>query len=194
MSALYVAAVDAGRTKLFRASLQKVVASAPVAIIADHNNAAFSFDQGMRTISWIHDASDRPAEVYAGTVSTNVGGVGGRQLTHENDALVSQLALNPAEDFWFTSGGMKVQGFVIKPPNFQPGQRYPTVLLVHGGPQGEWLDHWHRRWNYQMFAARGFVLVIINPRGSFGYGQRFVDDVTPDWGGTASNDPRRHVD
>src|SRR5260370_7168698 len=103
MSALYVAAVDAGRTKLFRASLQKVVASAPVAIIADHNNAAFSFDQGMRTISWIHDASDRPAEVYAGTVSTNAGGVGGRQLTHENHPLLSQPAFNPPQAFLFPS-------------------------------------------------------------------------------------------
>ena len=194
MSALYVAAVDAGRSKLFRASLQKAVAGVPVAIVADHNNTAFSFDQGMRTISWIHDASERPAEVYVGTVATNAAAVGGRQLTHENDALVAQLALNPAEDFWFTSGGTQVQGFVIKPPNFQPGQKYPTVLLVHGGPQGEWLDNWHGRWNYQMFAAKGFGLVIINPRGSIGYGQKFVDDVTRDWGGKAYNDLMRGLD
>lgn len=194
MSALYVASVDAGRSKLFRASLQKAIAGAPVAIVAEHNNTAFSFDQGLRTLSWIHDASERPAEVYVGTAATNAGGVGARQLSHENDALIAQLALNPAEDFWFTSGGMKVQGFVIKPPNFQPGQKYPTILLVHGGPQGEWLDNWHGRWNYQMFAARGFGLVIINPRGSIGYGQRFVDDVTRDWGGKAYNDLMRGLD
>jgi len=72
--------------------------------------------------------------------------------------------VNPAEDFWFSSGGKKVQGFVIKAAELQPGKKYPTVLLIHGGPQGEWLDQWHGRWNYQMFAAKGFGLVIINPR------------------------------
>jgi dipeptidyl aminopeptidase/acylaminoacyl peptidase len=194
MSTLYVATVDAGRSKLFRVPLQNAVAGAPVAVVADHNNSAFSFDQGMRTFSWIRDAADHPAELYVGTAATNPGAVGARQLTHENDALIAQLALNPAEDFWFTSGGMKVQGFVIKPPNFQPGQKYPTVLLVHGGPQGEWLDQWHGRWNYQMFAAKGFGLVIINPRGSFGYGQRFVDAVSRDWGGKPYDDLMRGLD
>ena len=194
MSTLYVTTVDAARTKLFRVPLQNGVAGPPVAIIADHNNTAYSFDRGLRNIAWMHDAADRPAEVYVGTAATNAAAVGPRQLTHENDALVAQLAVNPAEDFWFTSGGSKVQGFVIKPPNYQPGQKYPTVLLIHGGPQGEWLDNWHGRWNYQMFAAKGFGLVIINPRGSFGYGQKFVDQVSRDWGDKSYNDLMRGLD
>jgi len=194
MNAVYVNTTDAGRDKLFRVPLQNGVAGTPVAIVADHNNTSFSFDQGVRTVAWMRDAADRPAEVFVGTAATNVAAVGARQVTHENDALVAQLAVNPVEDFWFTSDGMKVQGFVIKPPNFQPGTKYPTVLLVHGGPQGAWLDQWHGRWNYQMFAAQGFGLVIINPRGSFGYGQRFVDDVSRDWGGKPYNDLMRGLD
>jgi dipeptidyl aminopeptidase/acylaminoacyl peptidase len=83
---------------------------------------------------------------------------------------------------------MRVQGFVVKPPNFNPTRKYPTILLIHGGPQGAWLDQWHSRWNYQMFAAKGFGLVIINPRGSFGYGQKFVDAVSRDWGGQVYRD------
>jgi dipeptidyl aminopeptidase/acylaminoacyl peptidase len=142
----------------------------------------------MHTAVWLRDAADHPAEVYVGTPATNAGAVAAHQLTHENDALVAQLAVNPAEDFWFTSGGMRVQGFVVKPPNFNPSKKYPTILLIHGGPQGEWLDQWHSRWNYQMFAAKGFGLVIINPRGSFGYGQKFVDAVSRDWGGQVYRD------
>ncbi|HET9426690.1 MAG TPA: S9 family peptidase [Gemmatimonadaceae bacterium] len=194
MSTVYVSTIDAGRDKLFAIPLRNGVAGTPAMIIGENNNAQFSFDQGARTVAWVRDATERPAEVWVGTVANAASAVGARQLTHENDLLVGQLSLNPAEDFTFMSGGMRVHGFVVKPPNFQPGRKYPTVLLIHGGPQGAWLDQWHSRWNYQMFAARGFGLVIINPRGSFGYGQRLVDDVSRDWGGKVYNDLMRGLD
>jgi dipeptidyl aminopeptidase/acylaminoacyl peptidase len=194
MSAIYVTTADAGRDKLFVVPLRNGVAGTPAVIVGESNNTQFTFDQGMRAIAWVRDATERPAEVYTGTVANTASAVGARQLTHENDLLVGQLSLNPAEDFWFMSGGMRVQGFVVKPPNFNPTRKYPTILLIHGGPQGAWLDQWHSRWNYQMFAAKGFGLVIINPRGSFGYGQRFVDDVTKDWGGKVYNDLMRGLD
>ena len=188
MSAAYVFTTDEGRDKLFVVPLRSGVAGTPTPIVADNNNTQFSFDSGLRTIAWVRDATNKPAEVYTGTVANTLAGVGARQLTHENDLLVNQISVNPAEDFWFTSGGMRVQGFVVKPPNFNPTKKYPTILLIHGGPQGAWLDQWHSRWNYQMFAAKGFGLVIINPRGSFGYGQKFVDAVSRDWGGQVQRD------
>jgi dipeptidyl aminopeptidase/acylaminoacyl peptidase len=194
MSTMYVSTADAGRDKLFAFPMRNGVAGSPALIIGENNNTQFSFDSGVRSIAWVRDATERPAEVFVGTVANAASAVGARQLTHENDLLVGQLSLNPAEDFWFTSGGMKVQGFVVKPPNFNPTKKYPTILLIHGGPQGAWLDQWHGRWNYQMFAARGFGLVIINPRGSFGYGQRFVDDVSRNWGGQVYNDLMRGLD
>lgn len=194
MSMMYVATADHGRDKLFVVPMRNGLAGTPAVIVGDHNNTQFTFDQGMRSAAWVRDATDRPGEVYAGTLANTVSAVGARPISHENDLLVGQLALNPAEDFWFMSGGMRVQGFVVKPPNFQPGRKYPTILLIHGGPQGAWLDQWHGRWNYQMFAAKGFGLVIINPRGSLGYGQRFVDDVTRDWGGKVYNDLMRGLD
>ena len=123
------------------------------------------------------------------------GATAAHAVTHENDALVAQLALNGAEDFWFTgAAGAKVQGFIVKPPNWQAGKKYPAILLIHGGPQGAWLDQWHGRWNYQMFAATGAALVIINPRGSFGYGQTFVDGVSRDWGGKVYTDLMNGLD
>jgi dipeptidyl aminopeptidase/acylaminoacyl peptidase len=63
-----------------------------------------------------------------------------------------------------------------------------VLLLIHGGPQGAWFDSWSGRWNFQMFAAQGYGLVAINPRGSTGYGQKFTDEITKDWGGKVYSD------
>jgi len=111
------------------------------------------------------------------------------QLTHLNDALLAQLDLPKMESFWFTaSDGVKVQGFLIPPPGYDPHVKYPTKLLIHGGPQGAWGDSWSYRWNAELFAANGYVVVMINPRGSTGYGQAFVDGVNGDWGGKPYTD------
>jgi len=192
MSGILVQTTDAGRDKLFRATFARGgalrVSGAPQVVIGDHNNTAFSLARDGHSVVWLRDATEFPAEVYTADL-TATGAANARALSHENDTLVSSLAVNPAEDFWFTgAAGAKVQGFVVKPPNWQPGKKYPAILLIHGGPQGAWLDQWHGRWNYQMFAATGAALVIINPRGSFGYGQKFVDDVSKGWGGKVYTD------
>ena len=195
MSALYVQTTDAARDKLYRVALERgtagasaLKATAPRLLVGEHNNTGFALSRDGNTIAWLRDATESPAEVNAASVSAS-GVASPHVVTHENDALVSQLALNPAEDFWFTgASGSKVQGFLVKPPNWQAGKKYPAILLIHGGPQGAWLDQWHGRWNYQMFAATGAALIIINPRGSTGYGQRFVDDVSQAWGGKVYTD------
>ncbi|HEY0796255.1 MAG TPA: prolyl oligopeptidase family serine peptidase, partial [Acidisarcina sp.] len=106
------------------------------------------------------------------------------QLTHLNHALLSQLDLAPLEPFWFRSvGGVRVQGFVVKPPAFDAAKKYPVKFLIHGGPEGAWGDSWSYRWNPELFAASGYVVVMVNPRGSTGYGQAFTDGVNNDWGG-----------
>ncbi|MGA7831465.1 MAG: S9 family peptidase [Terracidiphilus sp.] len=111
------------------------------------------------------------------------------QITHLNDSLLAQLDLPAMESFWFTaSDKTRVQGFIIPPPNFDPKKKYPTKLLIHGGPQGAWGDMWSYRWNAELFAANGYVVVMINPRGSTGYGQAFVDGVNGDWGGKPFTD------
>jgi len=110
-------------------------------------------------------------------------------LTHLNDSLLSQLDLPKMEDFWFTAAdGTKEQGFLIKPPAFDSSKKYPVKFLIHGGPQGAWGDSWSYRWNAELFAANGYVVVMINPGGSTGYGQAFVDRVNGDWGGKPFSD------
>jgi dipeptidyl aminopeptidase/acylaminoacyl peptidase len=200
MNAIYIQTTDAGREKLYRVGLAAgtrgalSASGAPKLLIGDHNNAAFALSRDGRTLVWTRDASEFPAEVYAAEV-TALAAAAAHPVTHENDALIAQLAVNPAEDFWFTgANGAKVQGFVIKPPNWQAGKKYPGILLIHGGPQGAWLDQWHGRWNYQMFAATGAALIIVNPRGSTGYGQKFVDEVSKDWGGKAYVDLMNGLD
>ena len=112
-----------------------------------------------------------------------------RPLTHLNDGLLAQLDLPKMDSFWFTAkDGTKVQGFLIPPPGFDPAKKYPVKFLIHGGPQGAWGDAWSYRWNAELFAANGYVVIMINPRGSTGYGQAFVDGVNGDWGGKPYTD------
>ncbi|HEY1647354.1 MAG TPA: S9 family peptidase [Terracidiphilus sp.] len=133
---------------------------------------------------------DQPGEVVAISIASDIPkNAKVRQLTHLNDALLSQLDLPAMESLWFTaSDKTKVQGFLIRPPGFDPAKKYPVKFLIHGGPQGAWGDSWSYRWNDELFAANGYVVVMINPRGSTGYGQAFVDGVNGDWGGKPFTD------
>ena len=116
-------------------------------------------------------------------------------LTHLNDTLLSQLDLEKMASFWFTAkDGTKLQGFFVPPPNFDPAQKYPVKFLIHGGPQGNWGDDWSYRWNPELFAASGYVVVMVNPRGSTGYGQTIVDGVNGDWGGKPFSDLMEGLD
>jgi dipeptidyl aminopeptidase/acylaminoacyl peptidase len=116
-------------------------------------------------------------------------------VTHFNDAMLAQLDLPRMEKFWFRGAlGTRVQGFVVKPPGFDPTKKYPLKFLIHGGPEGAWGDSWSYRWNPELFAADGYVVVMINPRGSTGYGQQFIDQIGGDWGGKPYVDLMRGLD
>ena len=118
-----------------------------------------------------------------------------RQLTHVNDDLLTKLSLQPVEPFWFEgANAAKVQGFIVKPPNFDASRKYPVLFLIHGGPQGAWQDAWSYRWNPNLFGAPGYVIVAINPRGSTGFGQKFTDEISGDWGGRVYTDLMNGLD
>jgi dipeptidyl aminopeptidase/acylaminoacyl peptidase len=119
-----------------------------------------------------------------------------KQITSLNvELLYLQLDLPTMESFWFTAADKtKLQGFIIKPPAFDPAKKYPVKFLIHGGPQGAWGDSWSYRWNAELFAANGYVVVMINPRGSTGYGQAIVDGVNGDWGGKPFTDLMEGLD
>lgn len=122
---------------------------------------------------------DRPADIY----SLRRGGTLNR-LTAHNDALLGRLDLGETSDvYWAGADNAQIQSHFIKPPNFDPSKKYPAIVLIHGGPQGAWSDSWSYRWNPQMFAARGYVVIAPNPRGSSGFGQKFVEEISRDWAG-----------
>ncbi len=122
-------------------------------------------------------------------------------LTHLNDAVLSQVAMSPLESFWFTGAhNDKVEGFLVKPPNFDPSKKYPVKFLIHGGPEGAWGDDWSYRWNPELFASptsstsSGYVVIMINFHGSTGYGQKFIDAINGDWGGAPFEDLMKGLD
>jgi dipeptidyl aminopeptidase/acylaminoacyl peptidase len=122
-------------------------------------------------------------------------------LTHINGVALSQVAMSPIESFWFNGAhGDKVEGFLVKPPNFDAGKKYPVKFLIHGGPQGAWGDDWSYRWNPELFASptsstsSGYVVIMINFHGSTGYGQKFIDAINGDWGGAPFEDLMKGLD
>ena len=92
----------------------------------------------------------------------------------------------PIETFWSKgAGGKKYNQFLLNRRFFDPAKKYPMIFLIHGGPQGHWEDDFHYRWNTELFASKGYVVVAPNPRASTGYGQQFTNEISGDWGGKA---------
>jgi dipeptidyl aminopeptidase/acylaminoacyl peptidase len=110
-------------------------------------------------------------------------------VTRVNEALLSGIEMAAPESVMVPgAGGTPIQVWVVKPPRFDPSRRYPMVLLVHGGPQSAWEDGWSSRWNPELWAAQGYVIIAPNPRGSVGFGQAFTDEISRDWGGKVYED------
>ena len=144
--------------------------------------------------AYVGDAADQPPQVFVWTVD-HAHPAPPRQVTHLNQAVLRTLDLPPVEEVaWPGAGGDSVHGLLLKPPGFDPSHRYPLLVLVHGGPQGAWLDSFHWRWNAELFAAPGYVVLMPNPRGSTGHGQAFTDQIGRDWGGKVYEDIMRGVD
>ncbi len=144
-----------------------------------------------RALVYAKNSVKFPNELFIQLVEPTSGKPQGSEkpLTQLDSEILSSISMQPVEPFWFTgSEKAKVQGFIVKPPNFDASKKYPVKFLIHGGPQGQWGDDWSFRWNPNLFAADGYVIVMINPRGSTGYGQKFIDDINGDWGGRAFHD------
>ena len=140
---------------------------------------------------FLQQQSRMPYELF----SMNTDGSELKQITFSNKELLSQIEWYDIESFWADGAeGAKVQSILVKPPFFDESKKYPFIFLIHGGPQGHWNDDFHFRWNLQMFAAKGYVVVATNPRGSTGYGQDFVDGISQDWGGKVYIDLMNSLD
>jgi dipeptidyl aminopeptidase/acylaminoacyl peptidase len=180
---IFFGAVDRGHQAIQLVSVE----GGPVRVAVSGSNMLDDpqFTPDGKTIIFTRQSGAHPAEICK--ASSTGGAVA--PLTHLNDDLLNQYQLTPFEDFWVTGAeNTPIQSFVVKPPGFNPSRKYPALMLIHGGPQGEWGESWTYRWNAQVFAAAGYVVVMPNPHGSIGYGQKFTDDINQDWGGKPYDD------
>ncbi|MGI8995113.1 MAG: prolyl oligopeptidase family serine peptidase [Pyrinomonadaceae bacterium] len=142
-----------------------------------------------KTMAFTRSSSAMPTEIFVTRIAdprTRIaqGESAVRQLTHTNDAFMSQFKLQPGQEVtWEGAGSTKVSGWLFKPINFDANKKYPLAVLIHGGPQGAWNDNWGYRWNPQIYASQGYAVFLPNPRGSTGFGQQFIDDISGDWAG-----------
>jgi dipeptidyl aminopeptidase/acylaminoacyl peptidase len=163
----------------------------PKKIIADGYDLGFSLSSDGKTLVFERTSLAAPAELFAAASD----GTGVRQITHHNDSILAAVEMNAPETFWFEgAGGTRVQAMLIRPPKFDATKKYPLLVLLHGGPQTMWSNAWGYRWNAEVFSAAGYVTLMINRRGSTGYGQKFTDEITNDWGGKAYEDVMKGVD
>jgi len=159
--------------------------------VLDAFNMEFIFSGDGKTLVTTRTSLTLPSEIFVSSAD----GSGLKQLTHTNDAILAHVEMNEAETFWFEGAeGTKVEAMLIRPPQFSASQKYPMLELLHGGPQSMWTDAWGYRWNPQVFAGAGYVILMINRRGSTGYGQKFTDEITNDWGGKAYVDIMKGTD
>ena len=154
-------------------------------IISEGSNDSVQISSDGKTLVFARSSSTMPSEIFR----ANADGSGVTQITRTNEALLSGFNLKPIESVtWKGAGGTSVHGFIAKPANFTPTKKWPLLVLIHGGPQSAWNDNWGYRWNPQVFASAGYVVFMPNPRGSTGYGQKFIDEISGDWGGKVYTD------
>jgi dipeptidyl aminopeptidase/acylaminoacyl peptidase len=191
-SAIFFTAGDHGESPIWFMPLE---ASEPVEVARLHADDLIFGSQNQ--LYFTRESITAPNEIARVNVSgiRNGGEAQPAAVTYMNEASLSQIAMQPLEPFTFKGAeNAEVQGFMVKPPNFDPAKKYPLKFLIHGGPQGAWGDSWTYRWNAGLFAASGYVVVMINPHGSTGYGQKFTDAVSGDWGGKPYVDLMKGLD
>jgi dipeptidyl aminopeptidase/acylaminoacyl peptidase len=163
----------------------------PTRIISGGTNTGIQLSAGGSSLVFLRSTATHPPEVWtAGSDGKNA-----RPVTKVTDARLDQFDIQPLESFGFVGGQSdSVFGWLMKPPGFDPIRRYPLIYLIHGGPQGAWLDQWHSRWNYAAFAARGYIVAAVNFHGSTGYGQAFTNSISRNWGGLPYEDLMKGLD
>jgi len=186
---IYFSAEDETQQPIY--SMAPRAGDTPKKLIANSYNLGVSFSADGKMLVFERTSLTMPAEIFAASSD----GSGVRQLTHQNESILASLKMNEPETFWFDGvGGTKVQAMMIRPPDFDATKKYPLLVILHGGPQTMFSNAWGYRWNAQVFSAAGYISLMINRRGSTGYGQKFTDEIINDWGGKAYVDVMNGVD
>jgi dipeptidyl aminopeptidase/acylaminoacyl peptidase len=166
------------------------------AIATDRNVVTLAPSKDGSVVAATVDSLTAPPEIAVlGRVDVKEPRVGFVPLTAFGAKVMSKVAVGtPRHVEAKGKDGATIHGWIVTPPGHREGERHPTVVLVHGGPQGAWNDAWTFRWNAMIYAARGWTVVMPNPRGSSGYGQDYQDAVRDNWGGTPYDDVMAFTD
>ncbi len=216
---MYFGSEDKAKSPIYRLPLETPGAIAEIVPLSGYDDDLNVTPDG-NSFLFTHMSLKAPVEIYRADLAKGdqPGGrgpngepmvdlrTGVAHVTHLNRDLLNQVAMSPLESFWFTGAHSdKVEGFLVKPPNFDEHKKYPVKFLIHGGPEGAWGDDWSYRWNPELFASptsgssnsttsSGYVVIMINFHGSTGYGQKFIDAINGDWGGAPFEDLMKGLD
>ena len=176
---VYFTAGERGRQPVFRVPLG---GGEPQKMVKDVYATGLQITPDGKSLVFANSTMAMPSEVYRADIDS------GRltPLSTANNSLLPQYGLRNAEEVeWTGALGKKIHGFIVKPPDFDPNKKYPLAVIIHGGPQSAFNDSWSYRWNPQIWDNNGYVAFLPNPRGSTGYGQQVVNEISADWGGKA---------
>jgi dipeptidyl aminopeptidase/acylaminoacyl peptidase len=185
-SAIYFLLEDSGERHLARVAVKDAALTRPIA----GPRSVGSFAVGKTgVIAALISEPKLPYEIFL----LERGKDAPRQLTTVNKKVLDGLRLADMEEVHFTSAdGTPIEGFLVKPPAFSPELQYPGMLRIHGGPVSQFSKSWS--FEAQLFAANGYVVIMVNPRGSSGYGQDFSRAIFADWGNKDVQDVLAGVD
>ncbi len=190
-TALYVTFEDKGSEPIERLDIATMRLT-PLITSGSSSDADISKDGAFLVFSKM-DFS-HPADLFRLNLPA-AAGAAPSQLTQMNADIVKDIEWGEVSSFTFPGwNGEPVQAFEIKPPQFDAKKKYPLLLIMHGGPENAWDDLFHYRWNPQLFAADGYVVIAPNFHGSSGFGLKFMDSIKGQWGGAPYEDQMKAVD
>jgi dipeptidyl aminopeptidase/acylaminoacyl peptidase len=185
---LYFTAGVHGNNGLYRVP----VTGGPVEQIVSGVRYATGFDVTNDRLAYVLSEPDNPSDLFV----ADANGRDERRLTEVNARFLATKKIAPTEELWYEAhDGTRIQSWIVKPPDFDPGKVYPLVLDIHGGPHAMWGPAEPTMWHeYQVLAARGYVVFYCNPRGSDGYGHDFRMAIHANWGFADDQDYLAGVD
>jgi dipeptidyl aminopeptidase/acylaminoacyl peptidase len=194
---IFFTALQRGHAPIFTVPIQPTSslrgASSVKTVINEGYNSDLKISPDGKSLILLSSSFQSPAEIHrANSDGSKLSGSAVAKLTEVNATArgrALELDLRKAEETeWKGALSRTIHGFIIRPSNYDATKKYPLLVIIHGGPQSAFNDSWGYRWNPQVFANAGYIVFLPNPRGSVGYGQKFVNEVSADWGGKAYTD------
>ncbi|MDT3695551.1 MAG: S9 family peptidase [Ignavibacterium sp.] len=177
---IYFTANVQGYNPVFKVdAVSKVVTK----ITDDKAVRGYQISKDQQTVFLNFSSVDKPTEIYSYTLNSGVYS----QITFYNKKISEDVDIRPAEQMWVDGAdGVPIHVFVVKPHGFEEYKKYPLIINVHGGPQMQWMDSYRGDW--QIYPGSGYVVAFLNPHGSTGYGSKFTEAISKDWGGKVYED------